>query len=419
MARLLSRRTFLSGATCAVAGVGLLAAACQPAPTAAPPAAPAKPTEAPKPTAAASPVAATSPAASPAASPAPSPSPAAKPAGQAPAAKGPLSKLATGIVAAIDQLGTPVAKDRGFFEQSGLDVEILQPFPTGVDAVNAVQNNSAQVIQIAGPIFGAGCSGLDIVCVGTFNGSAVKPGSDDNLALVARQGSGIERGKVESLRGKRIAASQGTINYQYLVFWLQRVGLSPSDVTVVNTPPPEFNVALQTGAADAITGWDPWPILATKNVPGAYEIVRGGEVLGYYGFQVALRDWMTRNEDLLDRFLQARAASDQWMRKNPEETARIAVRWLPGMTEDVALESMKYEVKQLDIRLSRFSYKALDDAQELLFDARAIRCKLDINKHFEPKYIQKVERENPALFDDLPPVPEPARVGPGFVYQRA
>ena len=72
-------------------------------------------------------------------------------------------KLRVGIVAAIDQLGTPVALDRGFFEKWGLDVTIANPFPTGVDLLNALQAGEIQMGQVGVPMIGAVLRGMDLV----------------------------------------------------------------------------------------------------------------------------------------------------------------------------------------------------------------------------------------------------------------
>ena len=43
---------------------------------------------------------------------------------------------------------------------------------------------------------------------------------------------------------------------------LEKAGLTPNDVTLVNTPPPDMTVALLAKGIDAFSGWDPWPIVA-------------------------------------------------------------------------------------------------------------------------------------------------------------
>ncbi len=214
-----------------------------------------------------------------------------------------LTKISTGIVGAIDQLGTPVALDRGFFEKWGLDVTIARPYPTGVDQLNALQAGEIQIGQVGVPMIGAVIRGMDLVILGNYTGSAARLGSEATTALVAREGSGIKPGDLQSLKGKRIAASFGTINHLYVLGLLEKAGLKPSDVTLVNTPPQEMPVALLAKGIDAFSGWDPFPIMALKDVAGSYEVIRGGQVIGFLGFIVAMRDWAEKNADTVERFL--------------------------------------------------------------------------------------------------------------------
>ena len=326
-------------------------------------------------------------------------------------------KISTGIVGAIDQLGTPAALDRGFFEKWGLDVTIARPYPTGVDQLNALQAGEIQIGQVGVPMIGAVIRGMDLVILGNYTGSAAHLGSDATTALVAREGSGIKAGDLQSLKGKRIAASFGTINHLYVLGLLEKAGLKPSDVTLVNTPPQEMPVALLAKGIDAFSGWDPWPIAALKDVAGSYEVIRGGQVIGFLGFIVAMRGWAEKNADTVERFLAARAEADKWMRANPAGTAQIAARWLPGTRLEIALEAMKYNIQQLDIRISANNYRALYSANDRLNKLGHIPSVIDVNKVFAPQYILKVMKEHPDLFSDLAPIPQAAQVGPGFVFR--
>ncbi|MFI5341598.1 MAG: ABC transporter substrate-binding protein [Candidatus Methylomirabilales bacterium] len=328
-----------------------------------------------------------------------------------------LTKVSTGIVGAIDQLGTPVALDRGFFEKWGLDVTIARPYPTGVDQLNALQAGEIQIGQVGVPMIGAVIRGMDLVILGNYTGSAARLGSDATTALVAREGSGIKPGDLQSLKGKRIAASFGTINHLYILGLLEKAGLKPSDVTLVNTPPQEMPVALLAKGIDAFSGWDPFPIMALKDVTGSYEVIRGGQVIGFLGFIVAMRDWAEKNADTVERFLAARAEADKWMRANPAGTAQIAVRWLPGTRLEIAQDAMKYNIQQLDIRISANNYRALYSANDRLNKLGHIPSVIDVNKVFAPQYILKVMKEHPDLFSDLGGIPQAAQVGPGYVFR--
>src|SRR5919202_521642 len=101
-----------------------------------------------------------------------------------------------------------------------------------------------QIVQVGVPMIGAVLRGMDLVALGNYSGNATKLGSDATMALVAREGSGIAKGDLSSLKGKKIAASFGTINHLYILALLEKAGLTPNDVTLVNTPPPDMTVAL-------------------------------------------------------------------------------------------------------------------------------------------------------------------------------
>ena len=98
------------------------------------------------------------------------------------------------MVTGIDQIGLPIALERGFFEKRGLDVTIARPYATGVDALNALQAGESEIVQVGVPMIGAVLRGMDLVALGNYSGNATKAGSDATMAIVAREGSGIVKG---------------------------------------------------------------------------------------------------------------------------------------------------------------------------------------------------------------------------------
>jgi len=326
-------------------------------------------------------------------------------------------KLKAGMVTGIDQIGLPIALERGFFEKWGLDVTIARPYATGVDALNALQAGESELVQVGVPMIGAVLRGMDLVALGNYSGSATKLGSDATMAVIAREGSGIGKGDLKSLEGKRIAASFGTINHLYILALLEKAGLTPDDVTLVNTPPPDMTVALLAKGIDAFSGWDPWPIVALKDVPGAVEIIRGGDVIAYLGFNVGLRTWVNGNGATVEKFLAAVSEADKWMRANPKQAAGVATRWIPGLKAEVAETAMQFNIQQNDRRLSANNYRALWSAEDRLNRLGFLKSTFDVNRHIEPKYILKVMQEHPELFSDLPPIPADVAIGPGFVFK--
>jgi sulfonate transport system substrate-binding protein len=328
-----------------------------------------------------------------------------------------LTKLKAGMVTGIDQIGLPIALERGFFEKHGLDVEIARPYATGVDALNALQAGESEIVQVGVPMIGAVLRGMDLVALGNYSGNATKLGSDATMALIASESSGIKKGDLASLKGKKIAASFGTINHLYILALLEKAGLTPADVTLVNTPPPDMTVALLSKGIDAFSGWDPWPIVAMKDVPGAIEVIRGGDVISYLGFNVGLRPWVEKNGATIEKFLAAVSEADKWMRANPKQAAQVATRWIPGLKADVAEAAMQFNIQQADRRLSANNYRALWSAEDRLSRLGFIKSTFDVNRHIEPKHILAVMQKHPDLFSDLPPIPAEAAIGPGYTFK--
>jgi sulfonate transport system substrate-binding protein len=328
-----------------------------------------------------------------------------------------LTKLKAGMVTGIDQVGLPIALERGFFEKNGLDVTVARPYATGVDALNALQAGESDIVQVGVPMIGAVLRGMDLVALGNYSGSATKLGSDATMALVAREGSGIDKANLATLKGKKIAASFGTINHLYALALIEKAGLTPSDVTLVNTPPPDMTVALLAKGIDAFSAWDPWPIIAGKDVPGAYTVIRGGDVISYLGFNVATRGWVEKNGETIEKFLASVAEADKWMRANPKAAAQVATRWIPGLKQDVAEAAMQFNIQQNDRRLSANNYRALWSAQDRLNRLGILKSTFDVNKHIEPKHMLKVMRDRPELFSDLPAIPASVAIGAGFQFK--
>jgi len=325
-------------------------------------------------------------------------------------------KLKAGMVTGIDQIGLPIALERGFFEKWGLDVSIARPYATGVDALNALQAGESEIVQVGVPMIGAVLRGMDLVALGNYSGNATKLGSDATMAIIAGKDTGIVAGDPKSLKGKKIAASFGTINHLYVLAVLEKAGLTPADVTLVNTPPPEMTVALLAKGIDAFSCWDPWPIVALKDVPGAIEVVRGGDTISYVGFNVGLRPWVEKNGATIEKFLAAVAEADKWMRANPKAAAQVATRWIPGLKPEIAEAAMQYNIQQADRRLSANNFRALWSAQDRLSRLGVIKATFDVNKHIEPKHILAVMAKNPELFSDLPAIPDSVALKPGFVF---
>ncbi|MBE3000997.1 ABC transporter substrate-binding protein [Nocardiopsis sp. HNM0947] len=323
-----------------------------------------------------------------------------------------------GYVSAIDQIGLPVGTEVGFFEDENLDVTLADPFPTGVDAINALESGDVDIIQVGVPALAAAEEGVDLALVGNYTGSASQRSIDETAAIVAADGVEVDPEDLGTLEDLTIGTTFGSINHLYLLGVLEDERIDPEDMDLVNTDPPDMAVALETGGIDAAVIWDPWPITITDQVDGAEEVLRGGSYIPFVGYIATSPEYLEENPEQVESFLRARAASDQWIRDNPQDAADSAARWLTGTEEQVARDAMEYNIEQLDPRFSACNYLAMDTVALLLESQGELEYDIDINELFEPGPILQVEEDHPELFDGLEEVPDGAQIDGDYTFVR-
>ena len=148
-----------------------------------------------------------------------------------------------------------------------------------------------------------------------------------------------------------------------------------------------------------------WPVITRRDNPGSYTVTRGGGYVANVGYMVARRDYAEKNPDIIERFLAARAEADQWVRKNANEAAEIATRWIPGTNVDVAKESMQFVTKMLDGRVSGCTVLGMQDGMDFTVEMRKLPQSVDVTKHVRAAASLKVEQKYPQFFADLPEDP--------------
>lgn len=268
------------------------------------------------------------------------------------------------------------------------------------------------------PALAAAQEGVDLALVGNYTGSATQRSIDETAAIVAAGGIDFDSDDPSTIEGLTIGTTFGSINHLYLLGLLEDLRIDPEEVDMVNTDPPDMPVALETGGIDAAVIWDPWPMTITDQVEDSQEVLRGGGYIPFIGYIATTPEYLEEHPEEVEAFLTARATTDQWIRANPDDAADSAARWLTGTDEQVARDSMEYNIEQLDPRMSACNYLALDTVAILLEAQEELEYEMDINDLFEPGPILSVEEENPELFDDLDEVPQDAEIDADYSFVR-
>ena len=143
-------------------------------------------------------------------------------------------------------VGFIVAKEKGYYEQAGLDVTVGPGKGSGSTA-QLTANKDTQFGFADGFVLGNSVSkGMSITMVGSIY-------RRNPTAVVVLEESGIKTAK--DLEGKTVAIPTGATQFQQWPAFVKGCGLDPNKVKVVSVDPAGSPPALITGKVDAIAGY--------------------------------------------------------------------------------------------------------------------------------------------------------------------
>ncbi|MCX2980661.1 transporter substrate-binding domain-containing protein [Halieaceae bacterium IMCC14734] len=162
-----------------------------------------------------------------------------------------------------------VAIEKGWFKEAGVDVEFEWfDYVASMDAFAAGQLDA--VTMTNGDTLVTGATGAQGVMI------LINDYSNGNDMIVARPGIAT----AADLKGKKIGVEVGFVGHLLLLNALEKVGLTESDVELVNVPTNETPQVLASGDVDAIVAWQPNSGQAMQQVPGSKAIASSADEPG-------------------------------------------------------------------------------------------------------------------------------------------
>ncbi|EPD51354.1 ABC transporter substrate-binding protein [Paenisporosarcina sp. FSL H8-0542] len=161
-----------------------------------------------------------------------------------------------------------LAKEKGFFEKNGLDVEL-----------SIIEGLGERKAALAGGKIDGMATALDV--------QVTLAGADIPVQVVwllddSYGGDGIlvksDINDVKDLKGKQVAFEVGSTSQMLALTALEQGGLTEDDITVVQMSAGDAGAAFAAGKVDAAVTWEPWltkgaeangkVLLTTKDLPG-------------------------------------------------------------------------------------------------------------------------------------------------------
>lgn len=220
-----------------------------------------------------------------------------------------------------------VARDKGFFDEVGLEVE-FKSFEGGVGALRGGIAGGLDIVGTSSdPMFAAIQRGAPVKAIGTYA---------PKLSVVITSQPDIRTPK--DLKGRKVGIQEvGGFNEVMARLLLQSVDLTPRDVQYVTTTTAGRVPALVNGQIDATTLHIDQYYAAVRAKPGFVKLAPMWEVVPnwWYSAFVATEETIKNKREALVRFMTAVIKAQRFMYTNPEETKRIAVMETKRKPEEV------------------------------------------------------------------------------------
>lgn len=273
-----------------------------------------------------------------------------------------------------------IAKEKGFFEKNGVEVEPVF-YETFTNALTDITVNRIDAGLFAiNDLISASRLG-DVTAVAVYD-------SGGSSTVVARS----EIRTVLDLRGKRIGVTMNSYNEMFVRQMLLETGVSVKDVTLVDVPPEDIPDRLSDDL-DAGYVWAPYDDVAVKN---GHKVLFSSESFASLSPDVIVfRDEILeeRPEDVR-AFLKAWFEAAEYRLAHPEECNLIIAEKTNQTIEDVALSgSVQIYVQQDNLALfdkaaANTIYHIADVNMQFLVNQGQVTTAPKIDEILDPSFLQ-------------------------------
>lgn len=243
--------------------------------------------------------------------------------------------------------GIYVAKELGYYEDLGIDLEIIQPSDISTEA--AVASSSADF----GISYGEN--------VAMFNNDEDRLKSiyailDTNTSgFISKTSSEINRPK--DFEGKTYCGWGSAIETSLVKTLVEKDGGDSSKVNIVTSP---ANLESENSDCDLIwayAGWDKID-LENKGIDINYIPFSDYGVDWYTPVIIANNDYIEKNNDLISKFIKATQKGYKYAKNNPDKSADILVKQVPELDPELVAPSELFLAEHFENKDGGFGYQS-------------------------------------------------------------
>lgn len=281
--------------------------------------------------------------------------------------------------------GVYIAKDKGYFQEEGIEIEIIQPGESTAEQL--VASGSAQFgVSYQESVTFAKSEGIPVVSIA----SVIQHNTSGFMSL---KDKGIQTPK--DFEGKKYGGWGSPIEIATLAYLMEQDGGDISQVEIVTIGDIDFFAASQTGQVDFAWVYEGWSVIEAglKGFDVNYiDLGQEAEVFDYYTPVIITSEKLiAEDRDLVERFMRALAKGYEFAVENPEKSALIFLNSAPELNADLVKASQVFlSTKYIDdAETWGYQNKATwDRYTEWLFENGFISNKVESEEAFTNDFLQ-------------------------------
>jgi ABC-type nitrate/sulfonate/bicarbonate transport system substrate-binding protein len=232
------------------------------------------------------------------------------------------SKVSIGIQVSPAMILLMVAKEKGFFEQQGLDVELKQ-FTAGKFALQAFFGGSVDYAV----------SGEVPVCLAVLQGNQARVVAQvvertiDEVRIVVRNDDGkttpADPGAYFRQKKRRVATSFGGGPEFFTYNFLQHYKIAPNQVEILSQRPEDMPASLASKSVDAVSIFDPFAFIAERQLGRDAVTFRASDLYSELYVLAAHPKQTDQDGATITAILRALQQAQRFTAEHPEEAKQI------------------------------------------------------------------------------------------------
>jgi sulfonate transport system substrate-binding protein len=280
-----------------------------------------------------------------------------------------------------------LAKHKGWFEEefnkAGAKVKWVE-FQSGPSYFEAIASGRIDFGRVGNiPVLSG--QGADI----PFKEIASASTGEKGDAILVHKDSPIQ--KSEDLKGKKVAVAKGSSAFGLLYRFLEKEGIDPSEIQIIQLQPDEAQAAFETNKVDAWAIWEPYQSIQV--VKNEARILSNGKAIGTFspGFQIVRTQFADEHPELVELYLKVSEKATRWQNENKEDA--IAIYSELKKTDKEVIRKVLENSVPANTPIDESIINEQQSTADLLLELGGLKKELNVSEVVDNSFIEKVLKE--------------------------